>query len=61
MRETMRLPGNDETEPMIADVGRIPLETLLASDDSALASTIRRVIDELGRPGENYAAHGTTP
>ena len=61
MRETERLPGDDGTEPMIADVGQLPLETLLASDDSALASTIRRVIDELGRPGENYAAHGTTP
>lgn len=60
MRETMR-PGDDETEPVIADVRRLPLESLLAGDDSVLASTVRRVIDELGHPGESYAAHGTTP
>ncbi|BFU46648.1 FxSxx-COOH cyclophane-containing RiPP peptide [Krasilnikovia sp. MM14-A1004] len=43
------------------DLRALPLDTILSSDDTVLDNALRRVHEELGRPGENYAAHGTTP
>lgn len=60
MFETTQLSEDDNTEPTIADIGELSLEKLLDGDDLALSRSVRRVLDELRRPGENYAAHGTT-
>jgi hypothetical protein len=61
MGETTRLSDNDDTNPVIVDVSQVPLERLLGDDDSPLTQTIRSVLNDLGRPDENYAAHGTVP
>ena len=42
-------------------VGAMPLDQLLGTDDSVLAALVQRVVEELDRSGENYAAFGNTP
>ena len=45
----------------ILDLSALPLDRVLEADDSVLDNALRRVKEQLSRPGENYAAHGTTP
>ncbi|MEU8237657.1 FxSxx-COOH cyclophane-containing RiPP peptide [Actinoplanes missouriensis] len=40
---------------VLIDVSRATLAELVATDDSALAHALRRVTDELDRPGEPIA------
>jgi FXSXX-COOH protein len=48
-------------EPMV-DISKVPLEVVLgSSQDSVLNNALRRLMGEIGRPGEDYAAHGSTP
>ena len=51
--------GGDNDVLMILDVTKIPLGELLESDDSVIARSVRRVLQEIETPGENYAAHST--
>ncbi|GAB1689768.1 FxSxx-COOH cyclophane-containing RiPP peptide [Krasilnikovia sp. M28-CT-15] len=43
------------------DLGALPLDKVLGVEDTVLNNALRRVHEELSRPGENYAAHSTTP
>lgn len=43
------------------NVGVMPLDQLLATDDSVLAALMRRVLDDVERSGESYAAFGNAP
>ncbi|MFC4071857.1 hypothetical protein [Actinoplanes subglobosus] len=61
MRQTGDFPVDEHTESALLDVRRMPLETLLRSRDAALDHALARQLDNVRNPGENYAAHGTTP
>jgi FXSXX-COOH protein len=54
---------NEDRDPnhAILDLFALPLDQVLEADDSVLDNALRRVKEQLNRPGENYAAHGTTP
>jgi hypothetical protein len=43
------------------DLSTMPLDQLLADNNSVLDNAVRQVREQLKRPGETYAAHGTTP
>jgi len=51
----------DEADQVRMDVGQLPLDQLLSSDDSALTAMVQRVLDDIDRPGEHYAAFGNAP
>lgn len=61
MREAESSPAEGDADPAIADLSSLSLDVVLGSDDSALANSLRRLLHDMGRPGENYAAHGSTP
>lgn len=61
MHEAGSSPSEGETDSALPDVNGVPLDTLLAGEDSALHTALRRLLREMERPGENYAAHGSTP
>lgn len=61
MHEARRFRREDDAEPSILDVNDLPLDVVLASDDSALSTALRRVVRDMDQPGENFAAHGSTP
>lgn len=61
MRETGNSPSEGDADLPVVDLGRLPLDVLLKSDDSALSNAMARLVRGMERPGENYAAHGTTP
>lgn len=61
MHDERTLPQDDDAPATIADVRSLSLDVLLHTDDSALTDALRRVLSDLSRPGENYAAHGSTP
>lgn len=61
MHEVESSGSEDDTESMIADVSSMPLDAVFHSDDSALSNAMRRLLGDMARPGENYAAHGSTP
>ncbi|GAA0903101.1 hypothetical protein [Virgisporangium aurantiacum] len=48
---------DEEAQPTIADVSNIPLEIVFRTDDSALGHSIRKLLLDMNRQGENYAAH----
>ncbi|RZU52348.1 FXSXX-COOH protein [Krasilnikovia cinnamomea] len=52
---------DSDVNHVIPDLGTLPLDKVLSAEDTVLNNALRRVHEELGRPGENYAAHGTTP
>ena len=60
MREAASSPPADESEPKIADVTRLPLDAVLGHDDSVLDNAVRRLLRDLERQDENYAAHGSS-
>ncbi|GAA0903106.1 hypothetical protein [Virgisporangium aurantiacum] len=47
-------------DPVILDVAGLSLETVFHTDDSVLADAVRQIVDNLGQPAENYAAHSTS-
>lgn len=61
MHEASGFSPDDEVNATIPDVSNLPLDVVLGVDDSALSNALRRLVREMNRPGENYAAHGTTP
>jgi FXSXX-COOH protein len=50
--------GEDEQELGLVDITRMPLAELLPSDDTVLTNALRRLLVELDRPQENFAAFG---
>jgi hypothetical protein len=48
-------------ESDLSYIRRMPLDEVLRGTDRALDHALTREVDKLGEPGENYAAHGTTP
>ena len=52
---------DDEAGSAIVDLRRLPLADLLRPGDSVLDNAVSRQLGRLGEPGENYAAHGSTP
>lgn len=54
-------PPEGDAGLVIHNLGRVPLEIVLTSDSSALDNALRRLLQDIAQPGENYAAHGTTP
>jgi len=49
-----------DTSQAILDLSELPLDQVLDAGDSVLDNALRRVKEQLSRPGEHYAAHGTT-
>jgi hypothetical protein len=45
--------------PAIPAVGELPLAEALRSDNAVLDNALRSVADQLTKPGESYAAHGS--
>lgn len=61
MQQAGNSPVDDEAGSAIVDLRRLPLGDLLRPGDSVLDNAMSRQLDSLGEPGENYAAHGSTP
>lgn len=61
MREAEHFHRQDETEHRRLNVDDLPLDIVLRHDDSALDNALLHLLRGLDRPGENYAAHGSTP
>jgi FXSXX-COOH protein len=61
MDESTGTNADRDTGHAILDLCALPLDQVLEADDSVLDNALRRVKEQLSRPGENYAAHGTTP
>jgi hypothetical protein len=61
MSEAESSPEEGEARPRIPDLGALGLSHVFGADDSALANSVRRVSHAIDRPGESYAAHGSTP
>jgi FXSXX-COOH protein len=54
-------PGNHDDageDSDLPDVSSLPLAELLASDESPLANSVRRLVAELEQPQEVFAAFG---
>jgi hypothetical protein len=43
----------------ILDVNELPIEALVDHDDSVLSDALRRLVRDMDRPAENYAAHSS--
>ena len=52
-------PLGDDADQVRMNVGDLPLDQLLKSDDSVLAAMVRRVAGDVDSSGENYAAFGS--
>lgn len=61
MREPEHLPAKRDTDVPPVDLTGLYLDAVLGADDSVLARSMRRVLRDLDRPEESYAAHGNTP
>jgi FXSXX-COOH protein len=61
MQQTGSLPSDDDAESAIVDLRRLPLDAVLQRGDTVLDNAVSRQLDSMGKPGENYAAHGSTP
>jgi FXSXX-COOH protein len=48
--------GGEELEWLLIDVTKLPLPELMVSDDTALATSLRRLKAEMARPEEIIAA-----
>lgn len=53
--------AGDRAGQVRMNVGDLPIRELLSMTDSALHVQIQRVLEDIDRPGENYAAFGSTP
>jgi len=54
-----RTTPQDESMTGILDVRDLSLDAVLTEDDSALTNAVRRIVAEMGRPEDSYAAHGS--
>jgi FXSXX-COOH protein len=61
MHDAERSAEEGDAPPPVADISQQALDVVFASDDSALANAVRRIVRGMGLPGESYAAHGSTP
>jgi FXSXX-COOH protein len=61
MREAESSSQEGEAHSRIPDLSALPLVRVFDWDDSALANSVRRIGQAINRPGESYAAHGSTP
>lgn len=52
--------SQDDGMPAIPDVRSLALDVVLSTEDSALSKAVLRLVGDLGRPAEHYAAHGTS-
>jgi hypothetical protein len=59
MRDNRR-PSQDAGVLGIPDVRSLPLDVVLSTEDSALSKAVLRLVEDLGRPAEQYTAHGTS-
>jgi FXSXX-COOH protein len=60
MGEATRSCQAREAGTMVPDLHDRPLASVLSSEDSALANSVRRVVAEMRRPAEAYAAHSSS-
>ena len=61
MHEADNSPSEGDADRVIANLSHQPLDVVLRPEHSALDNAVRRVLADIVRLGENYAAHGTTP
>ncbi|MDQ7904913.1 hypothetical protein RB614_10310 [Phytohabitans sp. ZYX-F-186] len=62
MHEEEHSAAADEASAyLLPDLSKQALGELFATDDSALAACVQRLLRDMSRPAENYAAHGSTP
>ena len=61
MNEQVVESAHGDTDHGILDLRSLPLDTVLEAHDSVLDNALRKVREQWRHPGENYAAHGTTP
>jgi FXSXX-COOH protein len=61
MSEAKSSPKEDDARQPVLDLSERSLDHVLDSEDTALAAAMRRLLDTIDRPGEAYAAHGSTP
>ncbi len=54
-------PLGDHADDVRLNVGLMPLDQLLGARDSVLAALVQRVLQDIDRPGESYAAFGNAP
>jgi hypothetical protein len=45
---------------LIPDLNDVPIEVLLDDDESILSTALRRLVSDMNRPAENYAAHSNS-
>lgn len=64
MHDAADSPAEGDAHMSVPDFSGLPLDVVLRSDhspDSALTAALRRVVADMGRPGESYAAHDSVP
>lgn len=59
MSEAESSPTEGDVRSPIVDLRQWPIDDVLG-DHSALANSMRRVVDDMAQSGESYAAHGST-
>ncbi|MGN9912786.1 hypothetical protein ACTMTJ_35155 [Phytohabitans sp. LJ34] len=60
MAEAERPPAEGDGVTPIADLTAHSLDDVLGSGESALTSSMRRLVEDMRQSGEHYAAHGST-
>lgn len=65
MQDTRGLPGDDEApgpaDASDVDLADLDLAELFRTDNPVLNGLLARVVAQMEKPGESYAAHGSTP
>ncbi|BFU46649.1 hypothetical protein [Krasilnikovia sp. MM14-A1004] len=51
---------DEEPVRLLPDVSSLPLEAIFRGDESTLGRCVRRVLEDLQRWDERYAAHGSS-
>jgi FXSXX-COOH protein len=52
--------NDHEGEPLLPILDALPLKAVLTGNDSALSTALRRLVQDMNEPGENYAAHSSS-
>jgi len=60
MGEPQRDRSGEKAIRVIPDLSALPLEEVFSDDNSALAHAVRRVVDEMHKKSEQYAAHSSS-
>lgn len=50
-----------EADEAVLDVSRLQLDHLLDRDDTPLSRSVRRIVESVDGPPQNYTAFGNTP